>query len=349
MGSVQGRVICSDGNVPARGASVRLVPLASLLPKSGGAKTTGGQDPESDTDFNGSYVVGSVPVGTYIVDATKGGYSSDFRLVSKVLNRFTLDERRKLLANFPQVIVAAGSTATENVVIHRGAAIMGHVSVDLGGIPGETSVTATMVSSDLLGDVDGSEGGKPLNFVLEGRTDDRGVYRIAGLPAGKYRIGVRLSEAYYHVFLSDEKIAVRPTRTGTGQLTVFAPDALTESDAKLVKVGDGDEVSDIDITIPMRLLHSISGIVTQSGAPLAGADLMILRQGKPLGNSDAMSLADGSYRFDLLPAGTYTIKAQFPSVAQPSGHSATGKVTVQVSDGDIPDANIDLPAAGQGK
>lgn len=347
-GSVQGRVICSDGNVPARGANVELVPLAGLL-QSGEAKGTGGQHQEGSADFNGNYVVSSVAVGTYIVDASKAGYSSDFGLVSAVLDRFTLDERKKLLANFPQVTVEAGSVATENVVIHRGAAVMGRVSVDIGGVPAETSVTATMVSSDLLGDAASSAGVKPLNFAMEGRTDDRGVYRIAGLPAGTYRIGVRLSESYYHVFLSDGKLAVKPTRTGSGQLTVFAPDALAESDAKLVKVGDGDEVSDIDITIPMRLLHSISGTVTQGGAPLEGADLMIFRQGKRVGNSDAMSLSDGSYRFDLLPSGSYTVEANYSSGTQSSGRSATGKITVQVGDGDVPDANIDLLATGQGK
>lgn len=348
-GSVQGRVICSDGNVPARGARVALVPLARLLQQSGGEKATAVEDQQGEADFNGNYVISPVAIGTYIVDASKAGYSSKFRLVSAVLNRYTLDERKKLLANFPQVTVEAGSMATENVVIHRGAAVMGRVSVDIGGVPAETSVTATMVSSDLLGDVAGSEGGKPLNFVMEGRTDDRGVYRIAGLPAGKYRIGVRLNESYYRVFLTDGKIAVKPTRTGTGALTVFAPDALAESDAKLVKVGDGDEVSDIDITIPMRLLHSISGIVTQGGAPLSGADLMIFKQGKRVGNSDAMSLPDGSYRFDLLPPGSYTVQAQYPAGAQSSGRGATGKISVQVSDSDVPDANIDLPTMGQGK
>lgn len=350
MGSVQGRVTCSDGNVPARGANVQLVPLAGLLPQSGEAKVTRGQDSESSTDFNGNYVISPVAAGTYIVDASKAGYSSDFQLVSAVLDRFTLDERKKLLANFPQVTVEAGSMAAENVVIHRGGAIMGRVSVDIGGVPAETSVTAAMVSSDLLGDVEGGGGGKPLNFVKEGRTDDRGVYRIAGLPAGTYRIGVRLNESYYHVFLSDGKIAVRPTRAGAGELTVFAPDALAESDGKLVKVGDGDEVADIDITIPMRLLHSISGTVTQGGAPLAGAaDVTIFRQGKRVGTSEAMSLPDGSYRFDLLPAGSYAVKAQYPAGAQSSGRGASGKISVQVSDSDVPDANIDLPTTGQGK
>jgi hypothetical protein len=36
-GQVEGRVTCNDGNVPTRGASVQLVPLASLLPTAASA------------------------------------------------------------------------------------------------------------------------------------------------------------------------------------------------------------------------------------------------------------------------------------------------------------------------
>jgi hypothetical protein len=343
-GSVQGRVICSDGNVPAREANVQLVPLASLLQQSA-AKAAEEQPLGDRADFDGNYVISVVPVGTYVVDASKAGYSSEFDLVSAALSRFTLDERKKLLANFPQVTVEAGTAATENVVIHRGAAIMGRVIVDIGGVPAETSVVATMVSSDLLDDVAGSEGAKPPDFVMGGSTDDRGKYRIAGLPAGKYRIVVRLIESYYHLFFSDGKPAVGPTRTGSGQLTVFAPDALEESRATLVNVGDGDEVSDVDIMIPMRLLHSISGTVTQGGVPLAGAYLAIFRHGKKVGTSNVLSLSDGSYQFNFLPAGSYTVRAQYPVKA--SGHSGTAEATIQISDDDITDVNIDLPAAGQ--
>lgn len=345
-GSVQGRVICSDGNVPARGANVQLVPLVSLL-QQGAGKATWKQGLGDRTSFNGNYVISEVPVGTYIVDVSKVGYGNDFGLVSAALSRFTLEERKKLLAYFPQVTAEAASTATENVVIHRGAAIMGRVSVDIGGVPAESTVVATMVSSDLLGDAAASEGGKPLDFVMGATTDDRGEYRIAGLPAGKYRIAVRLTESYYHLYFSRGKPAERPTRTGSGQLTVFAPDALAESDAKLVKVGDGDEVSDIDITIPMRLLHSISGTVAQNGAPLAGAVLTIFRRGKRVKTSGVLSLSDGSYQFNFLPAGNYTVRAKYPAGTKSSGHGATGEITVQVSEGDIPDANIDLQAPGQ--
>jgi hypothetical protein len=293
-----------------------------------------------------------------VVHVEKAGYSDDFELVKKALDRFTADERKQILSNFPQVTVTAAGTASDEVVIRRGGAINGRISIDTGGLPGEAAVTATMVSSDLIGDLQDTGGKKPLHFAKTGHIDDRGEYRIAGLPAGKYRVEVRLTEGVYEVTtianLGGGNFLAAPVRSGNGSLTVFAPDALTESGAKIVSVGDGDELSDIDITVPMSRLHSISGTVTQGGAPLVMAALTIYRGGKQLDNSDVITTPEGSYRFELLPRGTYTIEARYPipTLAQRrnhTGHSVTRKITVQVMDDDVLDANIDIPAQVSGK
>ena len=65
--------------------------------------------------------------------------------------------------------------------------------------------------------------------------------------------------------------------------------------------------------------------------------------------SDAMSTLDGSYRFDLLPAGTYTIAATVydNSKSQPEP-AIVRKITVQLGDNDLTDANLEmLPAQGK--
>src|SRR6185437_11588482 len=115
----------------------------------------------------------------------------------------------------------------------------GRVTIDTGGTPGKTVVTAAMVSSDLLGDMNDSKRKERLHFALTGTTDDHGVYRIAGLPAGTYRIQVMLVEQFY---FDNGSESIRATRAGTGSVMVFAPDTLKEGDAKLVKVGEGDEL-----------------------------------------------------------------------------------------------------------
>src|ERR1700753_2160884 len=97
MGTVEGHVICNDGNVPARKVTVRLIPITNLLPESDTAKTTNLQSPETMTDFDGFYVLSSVMPGTYLVDAKKNGYSDDLGFLRTVMDLLTYDQQKALL------------------------------------------------------------------------------------------------------------------------------------------------------------------------------------------------------------------------------------------------------------
>lgn len=331
-GSVQGRVTCNDGGFPARGARVDLWPLASLMvDKSGSQGPSQGTQQQlgTTTDLDGNYAVSSVFPGLYVIGVRLPGYSQDFDLVHQVLNRFTPEKRKELLAPFPQVVVHGGSAARQDVVVRRGAAITGRVIFDSGGALNGGLVTAALTSSNLIGGPENGDASKPAYFwSARGTTDDRGTYRIAGLPEGNYRIEVHVYE--------------NASNTGTGMLTVFAPEALTEVDAKLIAVGDGDELTDVDISIPLRLLHSISGTVTRSGIPIAGASLTIQRQGQTETKEFASS-SDGTYRIDMIVSGTYVIEAQYPPAGvEGRGPSVRSKVSVLLGDSDVPDANLDL-------
>jgi hypothetical protein len=342
-GSISGHVICNDGNVPARGASVELIPLAGLLPNSTSAGQSSRDSLRGTTDFSGFYSLPLVEAGTYIVNAKASGYSDDLRLVRAVLDRYTPDQRRSLLAAFPQVTIKPGGAVRQDVVLRRAAAISGHVMVDLGGTT-PASVTATLVASSLIGSAAGEGSIKPVSFSQSALTDDRGVYRIPGLPPGSYRLSVRLTENFFSAKPGGPQlVTIVPQRTGSADLTVFAPEALEQDDAKLIKVADGDEATDADISIPTRLLHSIGGTVTQSGAPLAGASISLESQGHRLLNFDALSMPDGSYQFDLLPPGNYTVIARMYIPGRASEGSASGRITTQLHDSDVMDADVDIP------
>lgn len=100
-GSVAGFITCADGDVPARGANVELIPLDRLLPVHS-ANSIATPAPTTRTDFSGSYVIGSVNPGIYILNTTLGGYSDDLRLIRSVLSRYSEDNQRKLLSAFPR-------------------------------------------------------------------------------------------------------------------------------------------------------------------------------------------------------------------------------------------------------
>jgi hypothetical protein len=165
------------------------------------------------------------------------------------------------------------------------------------------------------------------------------MYRVAGLPEGKYRLSILVQES--HTGFKMPKgggLQIVPVSAGNAQLTVYAPEALDPADASIVDVKDGDEIMGIDLNIPTHLLHSIGGVVMDGGAPSSGVEVSFEHLGKPMQPPSAISLSDGSFRFDLLPSGTYKLRA------------GAGEITVQLQDSDIVDAAIDIrPRPGQAR
>jgi len=330
---VEGRVTCNDGGFPARGAKVNLWSLAALGIGGGSGKAPAREEIvhlEAATDFDGYYLFPSVPPGDYVVVGRLAGYSKDFDILQQVLSRFAPAKQKELLTAFPQVVVRSTSAVRQDLVLRRGAAISGRVTFDSGGALAGAFVEATLVSGNLIDNAEGGSAPKPVNFWMARQTtDDRGVYRLAGLSEGKYRIEVQAGEF--------------ESSTGIGSLTVFAPESLTAAESSLVAVGEGDEVSGVDITVPLRLLHSIGGTITRGGIPISWASLIIQRQGQR-GNIEAVSGPGGTYRVDLLQPDTYILEASYaPAGTESHGSPARRKITVLLGNSDVLDANIDLP------
>jgi len=329
-GSVSGLVICNDTNTPARGATVYLIPLASVLSQTH-ALDAKNISPSTSTDFSGAYEIESVQPGTYLISATMDGYPNEVQLALRRLEGLTGDEKEKLLAELPQVTAKAGADARKDIILRRAAAISGRVTVDIGGLPGRASVWVTRLRDEDSTGVPLHLDEHPDTFAEFAALDDRGMYRIAGLPEGRYRLAIHIRESHLGFKVENGKgLQSFPVSPGTGQLTVYAPEALDQADARVVDVKDGDEITDADISIPTRLLHSIGGIVMEGGVPSAGMEISFQRLGRPIEAHTAVSMPDGSFRFDLLPSGTYTLRA------------GSGEFTIQLQDTDISDATIDV-------
>jgi hypothetical protein len=335
FGLVEGRVICSDGGTPARGASVQLIPLASLLADAS-APTPSSDSPTTTSDFNGAYSLFPVAPGIYIVDSTMNGYADDLRLVLATLKRHTPEQQKSLLASLPQITVKAGGNARQDLILRRAGAVFGKVFVDTGGALSESIVTATLVPPETPSGSVSEDSGGPPSFSQSSGTDDRGGYRISGLPPGNYRVSVRVVENFFD---PRAKAPQETERIGFADLTVFAPEMLNQSDAKLFKVAEGDEISNVDITVPTELLHSLSGIVTRGGRPVAGITLSLEDQDNRVLQTGALSMLDGSYHFDLLPDGEYTVIAKNPG---PEKIVSSRRVSVQLHGTDVMDLMIDL-------
>ena len=101
------------------------------------------------------------------------------------------------------------------------------------------------------------------NFSMY-QTDDRGVYRLYGLPAGQYLVSV--GEAR-----NDGAISIG--RAGGYLPLTYYPGTPNDAEAKLIEVTEGGEVTDIDIKVAKpEKTYEVRGRIIDgtTGAPLIG-------------------------------------------------------------------------------
>ncbi|HEY8462395.1 MAG TPA: carboxypeptidase-like regulatory domain-containing protein, partial [Blastocatellia bacterium] len=168
---------------------------------------------------------------------------------------FVLSNRNPSLFNDRRITLGAGETVDDvSLELTRGCVVTGRV-IDENGRP----VIGGYVSLGRPRDIGASrteiEYFNPL-IPGAGETDDRGVYRIFGVPAGHYLVMVS-------------------TQAGLGRnainYQVFYPNASDQSKAKLIELSAGEEKTDINITIvPPERTYTVSGrlIDAASGKPV---------------------------------------------------------------------------------
>jgi hypothetical protein len=77
---------------------------------------------------------------------------------------------------------------------------------------------------------------------------------------------------------------------------------------RAVVLGDSGLATDVDVTLG-RSTGSIAGTVTAGGSPVAGAKIT-LGDGQVERATISADVPRGGYRFDSLPAGTYTVTVE---------------------------------------
>lgn len=138
-------------------------------------------------------------------------------------------------------------------------------------------------------------------------TDDRGIYRAYGLPAGRYMVSVGNNGGGSGLFVRRE-LNVR----------TFHPGVTGEDQATIVTVKAGEEASDVDIKIGSnRSSYKITGhfLDAKSRAPVAGIlpQYVYLDHGKDgaaIGSINGIGVAsnaDGQFKLEGLAPGRYRI------------------------------------------
>lgn len=278
-GSITGRVMLGDK--PAPGVTVVAVPE----PIQGRSKPI-----RTRTDEDGRYRFSDIPASRYQVSVSA-----------------------------PALVAA--SEASKSVSVGDGLTVEGiDFALNSGGvITGRvTDATGRPVIGEIvsLKPVDGTPHGYDSLYAFYSfsryLTDDRGVYRLFGLPPGRYVVSVGGQSMLR---------SIMPTLNRENNTVTYHPGVTEESRATVIEVKAGGEASGIDIRIglPEKSYHASGRVVdAQTGKPVPGVMVIYQKKENKEGEGSdgdlggfSPSNARGEFRFDNLLPGQYMATAHF--------------------------------------
>jgi hypothetical protein len=173
-------------------------------------------------------------------------------------------------------------------------------------------------------------------------TDDRGIYRIYGLPSGRYLVSVGDDK-------SGSGMVYGPTNSGYFPRT-FYPGTTERSDAKIIELSEGSAESGIDINVgPREKAFSISGrMVDQSTGkpvpdiPVGYGALKPGQNGVDGFGFSTSSDASGYFKLNSLKPGRYSV---FPAQSFDGQSKWIGDpVTIEITDDNVEGVELHLRA-----
>jgi protocatechuate 3,4-dioxygenase beta subunit len=176
----------------------------------------------------------------------------------------------------------------------------------------------------------------PANYQMY-QTDDRGVYRIYGLPAGRYKVSVGI----------DPADGVGPSNGRTVYRQTFYPDVTDTAKATIVEISEGSESENIDIKVGRSAeTYGVAGRVVDSETekPIAGIRptyaLLPKNQDDPGNNFGGLPTnSRGEFRIEGLSPGRYRI---FASSQFEGGTHYSDPIIFELVDRDV--TNLELKA-----
>ncbi|MGE0105240.1 MAG: collagen binding domain-containing protein [Blastocatellales bacterium] len=141
-------------------------------------------------------------------------------------------------------------------------------------------------------------------------TDDRGIYRVYGLPAGKYVASVGFES---------KTGSITFTMNRTYYPKTYHPDVSEIEKARILELKEGDEITGVDIVVgEIKRTYDVLGRVIddQTGRPLAGVQVSYGQYDTQAGmvttwgSGDVVTDGDGKFKFNGVLPGSYGAFAQ---------------------------------------
>jgi 5-hydroxyisourate hydrolase-like protein (transthyretin family) len=260
------------------------------------------------TDSEGRYQIENVTAGTYVVIPVAPAYISDENNSERILN------------------VNKGETI-ENIdfVLVRGGAITGKV-VDADGGP--------LIEQEVVAIPESQNTHRYMRY-LGARTDDRGIYRMFGLPKGRYRVAAGSDN-----FASFQR---------TSYKRIYYPGVEDQAQAALVDVSESSEAINIDLTLggTINSYTAYGRIIDgQTGQPMPNVNYGLTRyydeNSSSSTNYAVPSNSRGEFRLENLSPGKYGVSAQ----DRPNGNWRAEEERFEVIDRDVTGLVIRTEKAG---
>ena len=266
-GGISGRVTTGSPPAPLVGSTVTA--------RSGGGRTT----ESAVTDADGHYTLTGLTPGRYTVEARKGGHLT-----------IQYGQTRSFDSGTPIQLAPAQRLNRVDLHLPRGGVFSGTV-YDQHGAPAVGSRVQALRYQ--------FNGGR-WNMANVGRqdyTDDRGAYRLYGLPPGDYYLeasepatyGRRSSPTYY---------------PGTGDL----------GSARPIAVGIGEERLALDMTLTESVTVQVAGRVVGGGLP---PSVSLVGRTPGVRVLSGRVQQDGSFTVEAVPPGDYILYTSTPSTDGP--------------------------------
>jgi len=315
-------------------------------------------------DASGAYTLRGLKPGTYFIHAVLPGYIDPVAAFSSADLSSTDPAIQQRIHNELQVVTVTGQAPVHlDIRMELGAAISGRVLYEDGNPAVGWRVTISPVKKATTGNPSVASGialGQLPNltemiFKESHTTDDRGNYRISGLRSGEYVVSATLSTS---------NASGGVLSGGQMKLTVFSGNVMHEADAKPINLATAEDRKGEDLIMHTSNLHFVAGTVLAKldGQTVNSGSVTMRDEADPsVLNAQMSSIQpDGSFRFDYVPSGKYTLKIKKADITEATGgvtklfgmeipktktlrSFGPGEQEVQVGDSDVNGLVFNLP------
>jgi protocatechuate 3,4-dioxygenase beta subunit len=307
-----------SGRVTAQGRPLAGLAIGLQSPGIGASRTTG----RARTDAEGRYRFTGLAAGTYQISPLNPLYVLPIESPMRI----------------PGIAITIGESenvANVDLALIRGGVVTGRITD-----PEGRALIEQFVELDRLDE------GNPLPSYdlnhFQFTTDDRGIYRVFGVLPGRYRVSAGEGDG------SNLRTSGRKSYART-----FHPDVTEVSQATIIEVGEGKEVTGIDIRLSAAVkTYTIAGraIDAETNEPVMNITIFagtVHSDGRMTKLFGAGAVATGGeFRIENLSRDRYRVYADSGPMTQSPNYGYSDPVPVNVVDADVTGVEIRVKRGG---